>query len=112
MAGFTGTASTGLDMIEETFITFVSSLIVEKISVSLLLISLSIPISVSVSEVDLFGALVGLSSSFPFLVTCTVPCSSRTSRKGIKIGLVARKPVFGVPEKLIFKPACSAIETS
>ena len=48
-------------MIEETFITFVSSLIVEKISVSFLLISPSFPISsssMSVAEVDLFCPLV------------------------------------------------------
>ena len=29
-----------------------------------------------------------------------------------KMGLVARKPVFGVSDKVRFKPACSATETS
>ena len=28
------------------------------------------------------------------------------------LGLVARKPVFGVSDKVRFKPACSATETS
>ena len=69
MAGFTETTSVDFETIAESLITLVSSLIAEKIFVSLLPILLSFPISVSsmsVSEIDLSGALAALVSLFPF----------------------------------------------
>ena len=61
---------------------------------------------------SIYSVMILFKELFPLNIRYVKPKARKTSQSLLLMGLVATKPVFRVSDKVRFKPACSATETS